>query len=56
MATVGGPVHGVDFGKMALEVAARAHPDSREGVSVVLSDLADCWNDVSKKQKKGRVE
>lgn len=41
MAAVGGPVHGVDFGEMALEIAARAHPDSGEGVSVVLGDLAD---------------
>lgn len=40
--TVGGPVHGVDLGQMALERAARLHGDARQGVRLALRDLTNC--------------
>jgi hypothetical protein len=40
MSPIGGPVHGVDFGEMAFEVATGLHAYSRERFGVVLCDLS----------------
>ena len=42
MSSVGGPVHGVDLGKMALECALGLHGKARQGLDAVAGDIADC--------------
>lgn len=41
MSSVGGPVHGVDLCKMALEGALGLHGQARESLDSLLSDIAD---------------
>lgn len=41
MAAVGGPVHGVDLRKVALECSARLHANSWESIGLVLRNLTD---------------
>ena len=42
MATIRRPMHGVNFGKMALEHAARPHGDATQGIGVALSYTSYC--------------
>lgn len=41
MATVGGPVHGVNLGEVTFKRASGLHSNSWQGIGVVLRDLAD---------------
>lgn len=47
MAAVGGPVHGVDLRKVALECSARLHANSWESIGLVLCNLTDYGQGVS---------
>lgn len=42
MAAIGRPVHGVNLCEVTLQRPARLHANSREGIGLVLRDLADC--------------
>jgi hypothetical protein len=42
MSAVRGPVHGVDFGQMALECALRLHGEARQGLDAVSRNIANC--------------
>lgn len=43
MTAVGRPMHGVDLGQMSLERPPGLHTNTRQGFSLVLRDLTDCW-------------
>jgi hypothetical protein len=42
MSAVRRPVHGVDFGKMALERPLRLHCEARQGLDTVSGNIANC--------------
>lgn len=50
MPSVRGPVHGVDFGEMALEGALRLHGEARQSLDAVSSNIADWTGRVSSGQ------
>lgn len=42
VSAVGGPVHGVDLCKMALEGTLGLHGQARQGLHSLFGDIADC--------------